>query len=44
MAVEKQTVRAGNGVDVPKKYDEVSLEYTGRKRTSARVPRSLTRN
>ncbi|ORY09528.1 hypothetical protein BCR34DRAFT_370263 [Clohesyomyces aquaticus] len=29
MGVEKQVLRAGNGVDFPKKHDEVSMEYTG---------------
>jgi hypothetical protein len=42
MTVEKQTTQQGNGVDFPKKHDEVSLEYTGRKRATARVPWSLT--
>lgn len=30
MAVEKQIIREGNGVDIPKKHDEVSMEYTGK--------------
>ena len=29
MGVEKQVIRSGNGVDIPKKHDEVSMEYTG---------------
>ncbi|PSN69261.1 peptidyl-prolyl cis-trans isomerase [Corynespora cassiicola Philippines] len=29
MGVEKQVLQAGNGVDIPKKHDEVSMEYTG---------------
>ncbi|KAF2242927.1 peptidyl-prolyl cis-trans isomerase [Trematosphaeria pertusa] len=29
MGVEKQIVKPGNGVDTPKKHDEVSMEYTG---------------
>lgn len=29
MGVEKQILKPGNGVDVPKKHDEVSMEYTG---------------
>jgi FK506-binding protein 1 len=30
MGVEKVVLRRGNGSDVPKKHDEVSMEYTGR--------------
>jgi FK506-binding protein 1 len=29
MGVEKAVLRPGNGIDVPKKHDEVSMEYTG---------------
>jgi hypothetical protein len=29
MAVEKHIIKEGNGVDVAKKHDEVSMEYTG---------------
>ncbi|KAH7070942.1 hypothetical protein FB567DRAFT_455616 [Paraphoma chrysanthemicola] len=29
MGVEKVVLRRGNGIDVPKKHDEVSMEYTG---------------
>ncbi|KAF2684367.1 peptidyl-prolyl cis-trans isomerase [Lentithecium fluviatile CBS 122367] len=29
MGVEKQIIKEGNGVDLPKKHDEVSMEYTG---------------
>lgn len=29
MGVEKIMLRRGNGVDIPKKHDEVSMEYTG---------------
>jgi hypothetical protein len=29
MGVEKQVIRAGNGVDMPEKNDEVSIAYTG---------------
>ncbi|KAF2125158.1 peptidyl-prolyl cis-trans isomerase [Dothidotthia symphoricarpi CBS 119687] len=29
MGVEKVVVKSGNGTDVPKKHDEVSMEYTG---------------
>jgi hypothetical protein len=29
MGVEKIVLRRGNGNDVPKKHDEVSMEYTG---------------
>jgi len=29
MGVEKALLRRGNGTDVPKKYDEVAIEYTG---------------
>jgi hypothetical protein len=29
MGVEKIMLRRGNGIDVPKKHDEVSMEYTG---------------
>jgi FK506-binding protein 1 len=29
MGVDKQVLRSGNGVDFPKKHDEVSMEYTG---------------
>ncbi|KAF2264012.1 peptidyl-prolyl cis-trans isomerase [Lojkania enalia] len=29
MGVEKQIIKPGNGVDVPKKHDEVTMEYTG---------------
>ncbi|KAI4943840.1 hypothetical protein J4E86_009806 [Alternaria arbusti] len=30
MGVEKLVIRPGNGIDFPKKHDEVSMEYTGR--------------
>jgi FK506-binding protein 1 len=29
MGVEKVVLKRGNGCDVPKKHDEVSMEYTG---------------
>jgi FK506-binding protein 1 len=29
MGVEKVLIRSGNGIDYPKKHDEVSVEYTG---------------
>jgi hypothetical protein len=29
MGVQKQVIRSGNGDDFPKKYDEVTMEYTG---------------
>ncbi|KAF2877457.1 hypothetical protein BDV95DRAFT_147686 [Massariosphaeria phaeospora] len=29
MGVQKQVLKNGNGVDFPKKHDEVSMEYTG---------------
>ncbi|KAF1913321.1 hypothetical protein BDU57DRAFT_522165 [Ampelomyces quisqualis] len=29
MGVEKVMLKRGNGTDVPKKHDEVSMEYTG---------------
>lgn len=29
MAVEKKVLKPGNGTDIPKKGDEVSMEYTG---------------
>jgi hypothetical protein len=29
MGVEKVVLRRGNGCDIPKKHDEVSMEYTG---------------
>jgi hypothetical protein len=29
MGVEKTVLKRGNGTDVPKKHDEVSMEYTG---------------
>ncbi|KAI4943900.1 hypothetical protein J4E91_009047 [Alternaria rosae] len=29
MGVEKLVIRPGNGIDFPKKHDEVSMEYTG---------------
>jgi FK506-binding protein 1 len=29
MGVEKVVVKPGNGMDYPKKHDEVSMEYTG---------------
>ncbi|KAF1843312.1 FKBP-type peptidyl-prolyl isomeras-like protein [Cucurbitaria berberidis CBS 394.84] len=29
MGVEKMVLKPGNGCDVPKKHDEVSMEYTG---------------
>lgn len=29
MGVEKVVIKPGNGCDVPKKHDEVSMEYTG---------------
>jgi hypothetical protein len=29
MGVEKCVLRRGNGIDVPKKHDEVAMEYTG---------------
>jgi hypothetical protein len=30
MGVDKIVLRRGNGIDVPKKHDEVSMEYTGK--------------
>jgi FK506-binding protein 1 len=30
MGVKKIMLRRGNGVDIPKKHDEVSMEYTGK--------------
>jgi hypothetical protein len=30
MGVEKIVLKRGNGCDVPKKHDEVSMEYTGK--------------
>jgi hypothetical protein len=30
MGVEKLVIRPGNGIDFPKKHDEVSMEYTGK--------------
>jgi hypothetical protein len=33
MGVEKVILRRGNGIDVPKKHDEVSMEYTGKQPT-----------
>lgn len=29
MGVEKAVLRRGNGTDIPKKHDEVAIEYTG---------------
>lgn len=29
MGVQKKVLKQGNGVDLPKKHDEVSMEYTG---------------
>ncbi|KAF1960590.1 peptidyl-prolyl cis-trans isomerase [Byssothecium circinans] len=29
MGVEKKVLKQGNGIDIPKKHDEVSMEYTG---------------
>ncbi|KAF2113400.1 hypothetical protein BDV96DRAFT_123522 [Lophiotrema nucula] len=29
MGVSKTVVKQGNGADIPKKHDEVSMEYTG---------------
>jgi FK506-binding protein 1 len=29
MGVTKEIIKPGNGVDIPKKNDEVSMEYTG---------------
>jgi FK506-binding protein 1 len=29
MGVKKVVLRHGNGIDIPKKHDEVSMEYTG---------------
>ncbi|CAN9132213.1 hypothetical protein B0T12DRAFT_481694 [Alternaria alternata] len=29
MGVEKLVIKPGNGIDYPKKHDEVSMEYTG---------------
>jgi FK506-binding protein 1 len=28
MGVEKLLIKPGNGIDYPKKHDEVSMEYT----------------
>jgi FK506-binding protein 1 len=33
MGVEKVLIRSGNGIDYPKKHDEVSVEYTGNSTT-----------
>jgi len=30
MGVKKIMLRRGNGIDIPKKHDEVSMEYTGK--------------
>lgn len=30
MGVKKNVVRSGNGRDIPKKHDEVAMEYTGK--------------
>jgi hypothetical protein len=30
MGVEKLVLQRGNGIDIPKKHDEVSMEYTGK--------------
>jgi hypothetical protein len=37
MGVEKAILKPGNGIDIPKKHDEVSMEYTGS--TTVHVPR-----
>jgi hypothetical protein len=29
MVVKKKVLKSGNGVDFPKKHDEVAMEYTG---------------
>jgi FK506-binding protein 1 len=29
MGVEKVLIKPGNGIDFPRKHDEVSMEYTG---------------
>ncbi|KAJ4291628.1 hypothetical protein N0V90_009523 [Kalmusia sp. IMI 367209] len=29
MGVEKQVLKEGNGVNIPRKHDEVAMEYTG---------------
>lgn len=29
MGVEKTIIKPGNGIDIPKKHDEVCMEYTG---------------
>ena len=38
MGVEKQIIKEGNGVDIPKKHDEVAMEYTGKSKIRS-VPR-----
>jgi FK506-binding protein 1 len=30
MGVEKKVLKRGNGVDMPKKHDEVAIQYTGK--------------
>lgn len=37
MGVTKETVRKGNGMDIPKKHDEVAMEYTGSTACSYRL-------
>jgi FK506-binding protein 1 len=37
MGVEKTILKPGNGIDIPKKHDEVSMEYTGS--TAVQLPR-----
>ncbi|KAJ4362995.1 hypothetical protein N0V83_010112 [Neocucurbitaria cava] len=34
MGVEKVVLKEGNGLDIPKKHDEVSIEYTGSSNSS----------
>lgn len=29
MGVQKELIKPGNGADIPKKHDEVAMEYTG---------------
>jgi FK506-binding protein 1 len=44
MTVQRQLVQAGNGVDVPKKHDEVSIEYTGKDLSRPARPQSDERS
>jgi FKBP-type peptidyl-prolyl cis-trans isomerase len=37
MGVEKLVIKPGNGIDYPKKHDEVSMEYTGKTSVSPNI-------